>query len=484
MNEIVNKASKCNASIVLSMLSIQLIVLFCFVNNYVYGQEKNVLFEMSMIDSDIPGINCIKIVDIDMDGDYDIVGGSEITPWTASVGLKWWRNEGGSPIIWTKFTIDATFLHVMSIDVADLNNDSYPDIVASSWENGKVSWWKNSGDPTIGWEIHDIKTGWTNAHDAKCYDINNDSYIDVVGVSAGNNRISVFYNQPDVIPIWNESIVTSSFNHALSISIADLNNDGFPDIIGSADGADDIAWWKHSGINPATWQKYTIDNNFIGSVSTTIVDLNNDNQFDIIGTGWEGNQIAFWFCNDISTNNWTKQLLTNQLDTASGASAADIDGDSDLDVFAIAKVPGELSVFYNESGVYTKEILFSDFFGGNALSVFDIDQDGDLDIIAGASYIKKLYLFKNNGNYSSINDNIDVKTNCLIYPNPSIGNIQINCKQVIDKITILDYTGKEIFHSCPQANNATLQLYNKGLYFAIINCKGRTILKKIIIQNE
>lgn len=482
MNKTMNENKNSKMTMLRSLLSIQFIVLFCLISNNIYSQEKNAIFDMNVIDSNIPGVNCIKIFDIDLDGDYDIIGGSETTPWTSSVGLKWWRNEGGNPIIWTKFTIDAAFLHVMSVDVANLNNDSFPDIVATSWENGKVSWWKNSGDPTAGWEIFDIKSGWSNAHDAKCFDINGDSLTDVVGVSAGNNTISVFYNQGGLVPSWNENIVTSTFNHALSISIADLNNDGFPDIIGSADGADDIAWWKQSVTTPTTWQKYTIDNNFIGAGNTTIIDLNNDGQLDVIGTAWESNEISYWISTDINSSLWIKTELTTDIEIPVKVSVNDIDNDSDLDIITKGKIPGELSVFYNDSSVYTNEILYSD--GGAALSVFDIDKDGDFDIISGAENNSELIIFYYIGNNNSINGNTFPGVICSLYPNPSVGKIQINCKQVIDKITILDYTGKEIFHSYPQLNNVTLQLYDNGIYFAIINCKEKTILKKIMIQKE
>ena len=78
----------------------------------------------------------------------------------------------------------------MSVDVGNINNDTLPDIVASSWGNGKVSWWKNSGDSTQNWTEQIIVSGWVNPHDAVIYDIDNDGNKDIVGVSSGNNKIS------------------------------------------------------------------------------------------------------------------------------------------------------------------------------------------------------------------------------------------------------------------------------------------------------
>ena len=273
-------------------------ILIMLVSQSISGQT----FTRHLIEADFDGIHVINIIDLDLDGDLDIIGGSEHTPVSTSVGLAWWRNEGGYPIEWTKFTIDANFLHIMSVDVADLNNDGFPDIVASSWENGRIKWWANSGDPSGRWSSYTVVSNWPNAHDALCYDFNNDGYNDIVGICAGLNRISVFYNQQGEIPSWNEDIVASSFSHALTLSIADLNNDDLPDLICSADGADEIAWWKNRGGSPPKWVKLTIARNLNKSSNNFPVDMNNDGQLDIIGSGWEGSEISYWICNNINTN--------------------------------------------------------------------------------------------------------------------------------------------------------------------------------------
>ena len=464
------------------LISVAIVLLSGYNNEPACGQSKSVVFNIHVADSDIPGINCIRIVDLDLDGDPDIVGGSEITPSTASVGLKWWRNEGGNPIVWTKFSIDTTFLHVMSVDVADLNGDSFPDLVASSWAGGKLSWWKNSGDPTVDWEIFDIKTGWTNAHDAKCFDIDGDSLIDVVGVSAGDNTISVFYNQTGATPSWSESIVSSSFNHALSISIADLNGDGFPDITGSADGADQVAWWKNSGTHPPGWQKFIIDNHFTGAGSTSIADLNNDNQPDVIGAAWESNEISYWLSEDINANLWNRTILASDIEIPVKAIVCDIDSDGDSDIVAAGKIPGELSVFYNDSGVYSKEILYND--GGAAIAVVDIDQDGDRDIVSGAESSRELIILYNTGNSSYIKGEEWANENLCLYPNPSTGIVHLSCIQTIDRVSVRNHTGCEVFTILPHSNHAKLQFDRDGIYLLSISCDGKTFTRKMLVHKE
>lgn len=85
---------------------------------------QTIQFERHEIDLNFAGIQYLKIIDIDEDDDLDIIGGSEITPYSSSLGIAYWRNDGGDPFNWTKFTIDSTFVHVMSVDAAYIDSDT------------------------------------------------------------------------------------------------------------------------------------------------------------------------------------------------------------------------------------------------------------------------------------------------------------------------------------------------------------------------
>lgn len=423
-------------------------------------------FEMHPVDLDIPGIHCIKIFDLDQDGDYDIVGGSEHTPYSSSVGLVWWQNEGGYPVEWTKFTIDGSFLHVMSVDVDFIDNDEFPDILASSWENGKIAWWRNSGNPENNWTSFDIATGWLNPHDAVCFDFDSDLDNDVIGVSTGNNRISIFYNQGGSIPVWQENEVASDFFGAKAIIVEDLNNDSLPDLICAGDGCDDIAWWENLGGDPVNWEKQFVTTNFNGSVGLDAEDMNMDDQLDIIGSGWQGNELSFWICNDIASNTWEKTMVTNQLDIAVKGIGRDFDLDGDKDIVAVGKVPGELALFFKEEDVFVKEVLFPGFNGGSALAVFDIDQDGDDDIISGAGILKQLYLFENKTITTLMPDDPPVTEKLKVFPNPSSGECvvtipELNASTV--QVMVFDVRGDLVLINQFQVENNQVRILFLGL---------------------
>lgn len=449
-------------------------------------------FTFHPVDLGIPGIHCVKVFDLDLDGDPDLIGGSEHTPWSTSVGLMWWRNDGGNPLQWTKFVIDPGFLHVMSVDVNYLDNDNFPDIVASSWENGKISWWKNSGNPETGWTSYDIVTGWINPHDAVCHDIDSDGDMDVIGAGAGNNRISVFKNHGGAVPVWQEEVVTSGFAGGKSVVAEDLDGDSLPDLMAAGDVCDDIAWWKNHGGNPIIWQKKFITTNFTGAGGLDIADMNYDGQPDVLGSAWEGNEVSFWICNDIAANSWTKNMVTNQLDTVSGAIASDIDMDGDMDIIAVAKIPGELVIFINENGNFEKETFYPAFFGGSALSVSDIDQDGDDDIVAGAGVLQELWWFENHTINVGFESDISKGETIEIRPNPSAGNFTAALPggaEPVLSVRLLNFSGTREHLVQFTAEGHLIQIraegLTPGLYFLeIVTRQTTTITKVIICKNQ
>jgi hypothetical protein len=88
--------------------------------------------------SDFDGA-CIGLpVDIDNDGDIDIVGTAQ-----RDYDVAIFRNDGGEPIVWTKILIDGFFQGAWPGYIHDIDSDGDNDIIAgASWED-KLAWWES-----------------------------------------------------------------------------------------------------------------------------------------------------------------------------------------------------------------------------------------------------------------------------------------------------------------------------------------------------
>lgn len=171
-----------------------------------------------------------------------------------------------------------------------------------------------------------------------------------------------------------------------------------------------------------------------------------------------------------------------------GAISSDIDLDSDMDIVAVAKIPGELVIYFNENGNFTKETLYPAFFGGSALSVSDLDQDGDDDIVAGAGVLQELLWFENHTiNVGFENDNRKGET-ITIRPNPTSGNFTAALPggaEPVLSVRLLNLSGNSVYPVQFVTEGHLIHIrangLNPGLYFLEIVTKQSTTITKVII---
>ena len=207
-------------------------------------------------------------------------------------------------------TKDTTFdwKRVKSADVADFNNDGVLDLVICSDRigyglllfgigtdpDGKPAFKKQSYDDTFSLRIKNANKT-TCAGYVKAYDLNSDGYTDFLllgSIFAG--KACAFINNPDD-PGQFTCVDLPMYRERPSFDIADVNNDGFPEIYlaGEYSGSEG---WVNRLFTPVTTDGtfsyklfYTLpwQNNDVcmGYRSTALVDWNGDGFTDVIETG-------------------------------------------------------------------------------------------------------------------------------------------------------------------------------------------------------
>jgi len=317
--------------------------------------------------------------DMDMDGDMDAACCGNL-----SDEIFWVENTNGSGTAWSKHVIGSVSAPRF-IAVGDFDNNGYRDIVASSADDDKIVLFRYSPG---GWGISTTIASGFDARQIRAEDIDQDGYMDVVGVSSYSGDVCWWKND-GTSSSWNINYIDGALIGAYTCDVGDFNGDGHPDVAAASYSGNDVCAYISQSPYGYSWAKYTIETNYNNPVSISAADFNNDGSDDFAVASSSGNGNLRWYDFLDTQSSWTTHQMSGA--SASGIydiTAHDMDGDAHPDLTVAAYNENKILWCKNREylGQGWETFAVSTFFAGAlGVSAGDMDGDGVPDVL-GCAY--------------------------------------------------------------------------------------------------
>lgn len=188
--------------------------------------DNPIVWVEQTIDSSFMGAKSVRVADFDNDSDLDVVGaaldGNEVA---------WWSNNDGNPNRWRKYSIDREFYGAHRVQAVDMDDDGDVDILAASYEGNTIAWWENRRGNPVQWEKHIIAEGFQRACIAQAIDLDKDGDKDIIGTAQDGNEVAWWRNESRGDSITWTKCHIDSLQRVWPLYVCDLDGDRDMDII-------------------------------------------------------------------------------------------------------------------------------------------------------------------------------------------------------------------------------------------------------------
>lgn len=289
---------------------------------------------------------------------------------------------------------------VKEISAADLDDDGDDDILAAIYDigTGGPAWYENRlNEATADFSAVTMLGPTDEATSICAADLDGDGYKDI---------ISVKFQADDII--WFRNDMTGGFSPAMtiygyaespySVYSADLDGDGDKDVLSASSGDDSIVWYENDGAGVFSLGQLITDDAYWAR-SVFAADLDGDDDLDVLSAASKDYGWITWYENDGTGTFSSGTHIDSHADGAYCVYAADLDEDGDNDVLAAISDEWQVTWYENDgNGVFSAGTVISSS-AQYVRSVYaaDLDNDGDLDVLSASSYDDRITWYENQG---------------------------------------------------------------------------------------
>ena len=130
-------------------------------------------FTASTITTSADGAYSVYAIDVDSDGDIDVLSASENDD-----KIAWYENNGSTDPSFSATTISTSADGAQSIFAIDVDSDGDIDVLSASENDDKIAWYENNGSESF--TARTISTSADGANSVFAIDVDSDGDIDAL----------------------------------------------------------------------------------------------------------------------------------------------------------------------------------------------------------------------------------------------------------------------------------------------------------------
>jgi len=184
------------------------------------------------------------------------------------------------------------------------------------------------------------------------------------------------------------------------------------------------------------WHEHNVASEVDGIWDLTAADVDGDGNIDIVGAARYANDVIWWKNLDGSGTTWYQHIIDWTMPAVVDIDAEDIDGDGDIDVVGSSYGPGDIIWWENIDGngwTWAEHYIELDFAYPKRVTVADMNNDGNNDILSASYFYSDVIWWENSDGEG--NDWVDRIVSLDFY------NVQIVLPNDIDNDGDLDVIG-------------------------------------------
>ncbi|WP_052752837.1 T9SS type A sorting domain-containing protein [Kordia zhangzhouensis] len=338
----------------------------------------------------------IFATDIDGDGDIDVISAS-----SGDDKIAWYENIDGQGNFGAQQIISTNVYGASAVFSADIDNDGDMDVLSASWFDDKIAWYENIDGQGLFGVQQIISTNADYANSVYAADVDGDGFIDVLSASPNDDKIAWYKNMDGQGSFGPEQVI-DTLSFAYAVVSGDIDGDGDNDMI-AASRYNDIVWYENLDGNGNFGSAQVIaSSNFAYSVA--VKDIDSDGDLDVTWTNQTFTNNVGWAKNTDGQGSFSSAISISNIQGFRSVVAEDIDNDGNIDIVA-ANINRDEVIFYRNidgQGSFASGIVMPlDVDEPRSIFSADLDGDGDMDVISASSADGKIAWFENeNGSFN------------------------------------------------------------------------------------